>query len=60
MAFFWVHPNQEMVGVDYFHRDFDGVYAVRKFIEIAKSRLVPAFIEYNYPFALDGRHVRAV
>ena len=53
-----LHPNQEMLGSNQFDRDFNGFYAVRKFIEIAMSPSGSGFIEYNYPFAIDGRHVR--
>jgi signal transduction histidine kinase len=48
-----LHPNREMVGSNYFNRDFNGFYATRKFIEIALSPSGSGFVEYNY-----GMHVR--
>ena len=53
-----VHPNQEMVGSGLFQQRFRWGLRRAKFIEIAMSPSGSGFIEYNYPFALDGRHVR--
>ena len=53
-----LHPSRELIGENHFNRDFNGFYAVRRFIDIAKSPSGSGFIEYNYPFLVDGRNVR--
>ena len=53
-----LHPKRELVGRNYFNADFNGFYAPRKFIEIALSPSGSGFVEYDYPFATDGRLVR--